>query len=570
MKRRIGRKETTMQQELIDVLVVGAGPTGLTLALQLRRLGLRFRIIDQNPTPSTTSKAIGLQYRVSEILMWMGLFERFRARGVVGSALNFYANEAQLLRVKLDRIENAHGRGAFEPQSIMIPQNVTEALLADALREQNVAVERGVRFVSFTQNDEQVCSDIQHADGSSELIASRYLVSCEGAHSVIRKQAGITFVGKPYPLAVFMADVALDWSRPHTDIHVWFHSDGMFSAIPLPGDHRWRLFVEINKDPNAPATDVTLELIQRMLAERTGDQVTRVSNPLWMSEFRISCRMVDRFNVGRVFLAGDAAHIHSPTGGQGITTGVGDVTNLAWKLGMAVRGEAAPALLDTYSAERLPIVRHVLHTTDQNTSVFLPHSRLGQLFRNHVFLPLLRRRMVQQRLTRRLSQLDMHYRNQLLSVHCEAGVFKRTRVRAGDRTPDVAFQSAETQEQRTLFALMDHAHPTVLIGSDSPEGQIERLLAAFDRLGMPAFVLAGARQPPRHRGLIDTTGDFARLYGVRGPFLYLIRPDGYVGLFQQPIDERAVEDYLVRLYSGEFVANAFASARLAPVGERIA
>jgi 2-polyprenyl-6-methoxyphenol hydroxylase-like FAD-dependent oxidoreductase len=559
-----------MQQELIDVLVVGAGPTGLTLALQLRQLGLRFRIIDQNPTRSTTSKAIGLQYRVSEILTWMGLFERFRARGVVGSALNFYAHGAQLLRVKLDRIENAHGRGAFEPQSIVIPQNVTEALLADALREQNVAVERGVRFVSFTQNDEHVRSEIQHGDGSSELIASRYLVSCEGAHSVIRKQAGITFVGKPYPLAVFMADVAVDWSRPHTDVHVWFHPDGMFSAIPLPGDHRWRLFVEINQDPNAPATDVTLDLIQGMLAERTGDQVTRVSNPLWMSEFRISCRMVDRFNVGRVFLAGDAAHIHSPTGGQGITTGVGDVTNLAWKLGMVLRGEAAPALLDTYSRERLPVVRQVLHTTDQNTSVFLPHSRPGQLLRDHVLLPLLRRRMVQQRLTRRLSQLDMHYRNQPLSAHQEVSLFKRVRVRAGDRTPDVAFQDAQTQEHITLFALMDRAHPTALIGGNTPEGQIERLLAAFDRLSMPAFVVAGTTQSQHRRGLIDTTGDFARLYGARGAFLYLVRPDGYVGLFQQPIDERAIQDYLTRLYRAELVTSAFASVRFAPVGERMA
>src|SRR5262245_32109753 len=232
------------QATSIDVLIVGAGPTGLALAYQLRRLGVSYRIVDKSNAPSTTSKAIGLQYRVSEVLTWMGLFERFRAKGVSGKGINFYANGQHLLELRLDRLTGMSGQGAFEPQSIVIPQSETEGLLIEALRERGIAVERDTAFVALTHDSERVTSRIQRADGSSELIESRYLVGCEGAHSLIRKQAGISFAGKTYPLAYFMADVEADWSRDRNQIYVWFDEDGMFSAIPMPGERRWRLFVE--------------------------------------------------------------------------------------------------------------------------------------------------------------------------------------------------------------------------------------------------------------------------------------------------------------------------------------
>src|SRR4028119_929752 len=379
----------------VDVLIVGAGPTGLTLAYQLRRLGVSFRIIDKSPAPSTTSKAIGLQYRVSEVLTWMGLFDRFLARGVMGTGVNFYASGEQILHLKLDRLYGMSGSGAFEPKSLVVPQSVTEALLIKALGERGVDVERGVTLVEFTQDDENVTSCVRRDDGGEERVESRYLVSCEGPHSLIRKQAGLSFEGKTYPVSYFMADVELDWTVSRGDVHVWIHEDGMFSAIPMPGEPRWRLFVESGKGFEEGATEVTLDLVRRLMAERTGDRVTRASNPTWLSEFRISCRMVDRFSNGRVFLAGDAAHVHSPTGGQGITTGVQDAYNLAWKLDMVLRGVAPDSLLDTYTEERLPVVRRVLKNTDQTASVFLAHSRARRLFRDHVVLPLLRSRTMQ-------------------------------------------------------------------------------------------------------------------------------------------------------------------------------
>jgi 2-polyprenyl-6-methoxyphenol hydroxylase-like FAD-dependent oxidoreductase len=549
-----------------DVLIVGAGPTGLTLAYQLRRLGVGFRILDKNPAPSTTSKAIGLQYRVSEVLTWMGLFDRFLARGVMGTGVNFYAGGEQILHLRLDRLHGMNGKGAFEPKSIVLPQSVTEALLIEALGERGVEVGRDMTLVGFAQGQDRVVSRVRRADGGEERIESRYLVGCDGPHSLIRKQSGLSFEGKTYPVSYFMADVELDWAVSRGDVHVWIHEDGMFSVIPMPGDRRWRLFVESGKGPEEGATEVTLDLVRRLMAERTGDRSTRAINPTWLSEFRINCRMVDRFGEGRVFLAGDAAHVHSPTGGQGITTGVQDAYNLAWKLGMVLRGAASDSLLDTYTEERLPIVRRVLKNTDQTASVFLAHSRARQLLRDRVVLPLLRSRVMQKRLTRRMSQLDMNLRGASLSVHQEPGLLKRARVRAGDRTPDVVFRDARTGAETSLFALLGRSRPVALFGSDGDttgeedrEARIERLMEALQRLGVESYLVLPGSSRQHRDGLVDVSGDFYRLYGARGEFLYLIRPDGYVGLFQRPVDERALRAYMAKLFRADAVDGAFAA-----------
>ncbi len=551
----------------IDVLIVGAGPTGLTLACQLRRLGVDFRIIDKNQEPSTTSKAIGLQYRVSEVLTWMGLFDRFLSRGVTGTGVSFYAGGERILHLRLDRLHGMSGRGAFEPKSIVLPQSVTESLLIEDLAERGGEVERGTSFVEFTQESDGVVSRVRRPDGGEEVVGSRYLVGCEGPHSAIRKQAGLSFEGKTYPVSYFMADVELDWEVDRGDVRVWIHEDGMFSAIPMPGERRWRLFVESGKKVEEGATEVTLDLVRRLMTERTGDRVTRATSPTWLSEFRISCRMVDRFANGRVFLAGDAAHVHSPTGGQGITTGVQDAYNLAWKLDMMLRGVAPDSLLDTYTEERLPVVRRVLKNTDQTASVFLAHSRARRLFRDHVVLPLLRSRTMQRHLTRRLSQLDINYRGSSLSVHQEKALIGGVRVHAGDRTPDVVFRDAATGEETTLFERLGRSRPIALLGVDAgldageaggPPPRIRRSMEALGCLGVDCSLVL-SEEARRHAGetLIDTGAEFRRLYGVGGEFLYLIRPDGYVGLFQRPVDERALQAYAAKLFGTNAVDGAF-------------
>lgn len=273
--------------------------------------------------------------------------------------------------------------------------------------------------------------------------------------------------------------------------------------------------------------------------------------------------MVDRFANGRVYLAGDAAHVHSPTGGQGITTGVQDAYNLAWKLDMVLRGVAPDSLLDTYTEERLPVVRRVLKNTDQTASVFLAHSRPRRVFRDHVVLPLLRSRTMQKRLTRRMSQLDINYRGSSLSVHQEKALIGRVRVRAGDRTPDVVFRDAATGEETTLFERLGRSRPIALFGVDAGAAgvlptRIRRSMEALGCLGVDCSLVL-PEEAGRHDGetLIDTGAEFRRLYGVRGEFLYLIRPDGYVGLFQSPVDQPSLQAYAAKLFGTKAVDGAF-------------
>ncbi len=533
----------------LDVLIVGAGPTGLALAAHCLRLGLRVRLVDKKPGPSTTSKAIGLQYRVSEMLALMGVAERFLERGNEAVTMNMYAGPRRLLGFRFGALGES-GRDAFAPRAIMLPQSETEQLLLDLVRERGGSAEWCTEFVSFADDGRAVTSRLRRADGREEEVTSSWLVSCEGAHSAARKQAGIDFAGKTYPLAFCMADVELDWERAHDEHHVWFHPDGLFGALAMPGERRWRLMVEVTNQPEKGGA-VTLDLVRELMARRTGDRETKLSSPTWLSEFRIHARMVDQYRKGRVLLAGDAAHIHSPSGGQGIVTGVQDATNLAWKLARVARG-APEALLDTYEAERLPKAREVLKETDRNSAILFGATPLSRLLRDWVILPVLRNGWVRKKMFSKLSQLHVGYRDSSLSRHEDRGGWlARTRLRAGDRAPDVAFVRADTGEKATLLRLLQPLRPVALLGTAGIDhARAEKLLHLLGGHDIDAYFLGPQAVGPATRRLLDAHGDFARLYGMAGEFLCLIRPDDHIGLFQRPIDEARLLDYLGLLSGG--------------------
>jgi 2-polyprenyl-6-methoxyphenol hydroxylase-like FAD-dependent oxidoreductase len=544
----------------VQVLIVGAGPTGLALACHLLRLGVRVRIIDLKPGPSTTSKALGLQYRISEVLACMGIVDRFVARGRSPMGINVHANGRKLVHLKFLVSEHVSGRDAFAPRAIILPQSETEALLGEEVAARGGRVEWNTEFLDFTQDDSGVVTRVRSADGREEVVRSDWLVSCEGAHSLVRKQAGISFTGKTYPLAYFMADVELDWALEPNAVQVWMHPDGSFAAMPLPRPGTWRLLVEVTREPNQLQGEITLEVIRALMARRLGDRVTKITNPTWISEFRIHCRMVDRYREGRVFLAGDAAHIHSPTGGQGIVTGIQDATNLAWKLARVLRG-APEELLDTYEQERLPKAREVLRETDRSTTLLAAPTLLTRLIRDYLILPIARMDWVQKKMFGRMAQLHVHYRDSSLSSHQDTfSWLSRTRLRAGDRAPDVAFRKADSGEQTTLFELLQPMRPVALIGSESLSAdpyRLTRLIATLARFDINAYLLASPEEQPaptNPRCLIDVHGDFRKMYGMTGQFLCLIRPDDHIGLFQRPINEPALDDYLAHLGAPEVLA----------------
>jgi 4,5-epoxidase len=483
----------------------------------------------------------------------MGVVDRFLEQGGSPTVVNMYVKREPLVRLKFQGFGDTAGRDAFAPRPIMIPQSETERLLGDAVEEQGGKIEWNTEFLDFTQDAHRVTSRIRRADGEIEHVESSYLVSCEGAHSLIRKQAGFEFAGKTYPLLFFMADVEADWRLDHDENHVWMHSDGSFAALPLPRPRTWRLFVEMSELETTRSTELTLESIRGIMAQRIEDHTTTLSNPTWISEFRIHCRLVDRYRHGRVFVAGDAAHIHSPTGGQGIATGIQDASNLAWKLGRVCAG-APETLLDSYEEERRPHAQEVLNETNRVTTVlFAPNWRLRML-RDYVVLPVLRSRWAQRKMFSKLAQLHVNYRASGLSQHEDAtGPWRTTRLRAGDRAPDVAFRNATTGERVTLFELLQPMRPVVLLGANRGVTDVARyddLTAHLSQLGLSPYMLVpaedafGGRRP---HCLIDAHGDFQRLYGMSQEFLCLIRPDDHIGLFQRPIREGALNTYLTQI-----------------------
>ncbi|MEY2490172.1 MAG: hypothetical protein QOC70_2114 [Verrucomicrobiota bacterium] len=536
-----------------EVLIAGAGPVGLALALELQRFGIRFRIVEKKAGRSTTSKALGLQPRLAEVFAILGMAGKFFARGFDGiRAINLHAGAQKHLTIGMQFAHNQAGRDACLPRMIVIPQSVTEEIIETTLAERGHVVERRRELIGFTQTADSVNSLVRHEDGAEEPIRSKFLVSCEGAHSVVRKQAGLTFAGAALPLRFLLADVTIDWDLPANEVQVWFHRDGSFAAIPF-GGQKWRLVIECADERNDAEREVTLEMLQELALKRTGRKNVRLRDPLWLSDFRISARMVDRFRERGVFVAGDAAHIHSPAGGQGIATGIQDATNLAWKLAAFLREGAPGSLLDTYDEERKPIAREVLQRTSGISSIIFAMNPVARFVRERLLFPILRTPFVQRRLFAKLSQLEMNYRGRSLSVHSDAP-FSRVRVRAGDRTPDVVFEKAG--EQVSLFQLIGSYGMIALLG---PGEKSHGMAGALVALGVRPFIVATKEANTQSaERLVDLYGDFARLYGAQGPFLYLIRPDGHVALFQRRMEGSGLARYLKKIRAPESVAKALA------------
>ncbi len=341
-----------------SVLIAGAGPTGLTLACDLARRGVNLRIIDKAPEYFRGSRAKGLQPRSLEVMHFLGIADRIVAGGRFHMPIRTY--ESGVVTMDRDMWE------AFQPtpetpyaSPLMIAQWRVEEALRDLLATHGKQVELGVELTAIEQDEDGVLATVRRGD-ATEQIRCHYLVGADGGHSFVRKAMGIGFEGETWPNArMYVGDLETDdLDRDHW--HTWpAHPGGWIALCPLPGTRSFQFQAGIaDESPAEPS----LEIFQRILNERTGSTAIRLSNPTWLSLYRVNIRMVDRYRAGRVFLAGDAAHVHSPAGGQGMNTGIQDAWNLGWKLAFVLNG-ANPSLLDTYEEERLPVAASVLGIT---------------------------------------------------------------------------------------------------------------------------------------------------------------------------------------------------------------
>ena len=324
---------------MIDILVAGAGPVGLALGVQLARFGLSFRIIEKSvePTPLNESRALGVHSRTLEVFEDMGVIAPALEQGMRWHGLNAYSGGKRILHVAFEELDAPY------PYLLTLPQSRTERILEARLEELGGRVERGKALASFEQSEEKVTATLQDASGRTEKVEARWLVGTDGAHSTVRHGLDLSFEGTAYEERFVLADVVLSGEIARDESHTWFSSEGPFLILPLP-DGKARLLAQVQGDP-----EPTRAFFAQLLRERGPGPGYEIREAVWMASFKIHHRLVSHYRKGRVFIAGDACHIHSPVGGQGMNTGIQDVYNLSWKLAQAAKG--GPDLLDSYELE---------------------------------------------------------------------------------------------------------------------------------------------------------------------------------------------------------------------------
>lgn len=503
-----------------SVLIVGAGPTGLALACDLARREVPFRIIEAAATPFLGSRGKGLQPRTLEVLEDLGVIDDLLASGGEYPAIHLHWwGRFTLGRWRLQ----AHVEPSAEvpyPNTWMVPQWRTEEILRARLAALGHGVELGTRLVSFDQGPDVVTATIARA-GSTERVRAAYLVGADGGRSTVRGQLGISFLGSTAEEErMVLADVevsGLDRDR----WHLWpLAKGGALALCPLPCTAFFQLTAKLV--PGAAAPPLTEQGIADFVTRAIGAGAgVRVHSPRWTSLWRYNARMVDRYRVERVFLAGDAAHVHPPTGGQGLNTGIQDAYNLGWKLAQVLAG-APEALLATYEAERLPIAAAVLGVSTRLYTQMSKKSALGQ------------------RRGPETQQLGLHYRGGALSRELRA---QPGAVRAGDRAPDARGRDAAGKPVR-LFDAFRGPHFT-LLGFGAGHADAAARIAARHGSAVRALRIVSPGEARGERDLfLDERGQARAAYDVSGDALVLVRPDGYVGLFAAPGSVDEIEAYL--------------------------
>jgi len=549
------------------------------MAAHLHRHGLACRIIDRSPTPSDKSKALVLWGRSLEMLDDLGIVGDFLSAGMLLNAARIHgaggsrSSKPRLLtRIHFDPV------GTHYPRPLMLAQSETERLLTEHLSRVGVTVERPTELIDCTDHGDHVSATLRHAAGREETVRCDFLLGCDGAHSTVRKKLGLEFTGSAEPNDFILADCRIEGPIPHDELSLFWHSKGVLAFFPFARD-RFRIIADMGTaQGTGHPPDPSLAQVQALVDER-GPAGVRLSDPVWLAGFRINERKVAHYDrrgasdkpephAGRIFLAGDAAHIHSPAGGQGMNTGMQDAYNLVWKLALVQAGRARPTLLDCYSEERSAVGETVLRQAGQLTWVALLRNPAAQFLRNQLVwflghLPPFRRNFV-----RNLSEMAVHYPHSPLNGESSERRWRAGSIQPGDRMPDTLLRHATTNQEQRLLALLRGTQFDLLLLPASADnatlsglGEIKsRVLATYPGLIRTHLIVTAAEWRPPSDGpsppanefsdvWLDSGGLVRKWLGARETALALVRPDGYLGYRGQPASweqlRRYLEQYLI-------------------------
>ena len=490
----------------VTVLVVGAGPVGLTMAIELVRQGVKVRIIDMAAARTDKSKALIIWPRTLELLSRSGPVDAFISAGLKITTATIRTGETLIAQTDLTDVDSPF------PFALSLPQSETERLLDQRMKGFGIQVERQVELLRFAETEAGVTSILRHPDGREETVESGWLIGCDGAHSAVRHGLGMQFEGDTVQNDFILADVHIaNAPGSPSEISIYWHRDGVLLFFPISGG-RYRVIADIGASQDPHPHEPALEDVQSLLDQR-GPEGIVAADPIWLSAFRINERKVRDYRRGRIFLAGDAAHVHSPAGGQGMNTGMQDAFNLAWKLALVCQGKAAPGLLDSYSPERSAVGRKVLADAGRLTAIATLRNPAAQAVRNMIGHLLFGLQPVRHALATQLSEIAIGYPESPLNGPHASGVRGPA---PGERIAPVRTEPVVDGDRSPKFALFA-----------SPQKPALALISAFPDL------LESTPRPP-----LDEAG------------IWLARPDGYVAAVAQLPDTALIADYLSSIRFG--------------------
>lgn len=511
-----------------EVLIVGAGPTGLLLANQLVRRGVRPLIIDRNSGPAQQSRAMAVQARTLEIFAQLGIADRALELGKRGTGATLWVEGERKAHIPMGDI----GAGLSPyPFVLMLGQDDNERLLNAKLAEAGIAVQWNTELVGFDQGDDHVDVTLKRPDGSLQPLTTAWIAGCDGARSAVREMSGIGFPGEPYEHVFFVADTVATGPMAPGELNVYLEKEGFHLFFPMRGKDHWRV-IGILPEALRGKDDLRFEEVIPHVRHEAGSALA-FQDCHWFSTYRIHHRRAERFRERRCFLLGDAAHVHSPMGAQGMNTGLQDAYNLAWKLALVIKGRADAGLLDTYAEEREPVAERLLHTTDRAFMMVVKETWLARLFRTRILARVAALAMGRERFRKRafaiLSQIGIRYRKSSLSRNLAS--LPDGAPRAGDRFPWLRLKLRADGPVVDLFEQLDDLrYHLVVVGQPVPQE-----------------VAAGLEDLVQAHAIPDDAANRAELARAKisGPAFYLLRPDGHVGLAGRIPQSEALLSYFV-------------------------
>ena len=507
-----------------DVLIIGAGPTGLSLASQLLRYGIDFVVIEKNEGITPYSKAIGVQARTLEIFDQIGLADEAVARGTVAQRAHLLIDGE--IRGELDFSDIGKGLSPF-PFVLMLEQSKTEQLLYEYLQSHQRDVLWKTELESFSQEANGIAAQVKTSDDATQIIAAKYVVGCDGPKSLVRHTLGLTFGGSTFERIFYVADAQIDWQMSHHSLHVCFSDNSFVVFFPLKGEKRYRIVGVFPQEFNKDEGDILYEEIETRIKAETQLELD-IHDVEWFSTYKVHTRHANKFSAGSGFLAGDSAHVHTPAGAQGMNTGIQDGYNLAWKMALVIRGQAGGKLLQTYNEERLENAKHLLKTTDRFFSFAAGTDWLMNFLRLHV-LPPLAKHLFSSDAVRKfafplVSQIGINYRHGSLSNHLGDEDFE---VKAGDRMPYVLLDGNSIYDK--LF---------------QPKFHLLAFLSEPSKLHVLRNEVASQYAELMDFNAFAISPEVAEVFGTDKDFSVLLRPDNHVGLISANISPSGVEKYL--------------------------